>query len=59
MRWPALLLGAGAVVYTIGGLLIFALGPQSSLIQIFEVGRRGVRARIRPAGPGLGERRGR
>jgi hypothetical protein len=37
MRWPALLLGAGAVMYTIGGLLIFALGPHSPLIQIFEV----------------------
>jgi uncharacterized BrkB/YihY/UPF0761 family membrane protein len=37
MKWPALLLGAGAVVYTIGGLLIFALGPHSPLTQIFEV----------------------
>ncbi len=37
MRWPALLLGLGSVLYTMGGLLIFVLGPRSPLIQIFEV----------------------
>ncbi|WP_031158406.1 hypothetical protein [Streptosporangium roseum] len=37
MRWPALLLGAGAVLYTAGGLLIFVLGPHSPFVQIFEV----------------------
>jgi hypothetical protein len=36
-RWTGVLLGAGAVVYTVGGLLIFAIGPSSSLIQITEV----------------------
>lgn len=37
MRWPALLLGAGVVLYTVGSLMIYALGPTSPLIQIFEV----------------------
>lgn len=36
-RWSGLLLGLGAVIYTIGGLFIFALGPNARLIQIFEV----------------------
>lgn len=36
-RWPAALLGAGAVTYTIGGLLILPLGPLSPLIQPLEV----------------------
>jgi hypothetical protein len=36
-RWSGLLLGLGAVIYTIGGIFIFALGPNSRLIQIFEV----------------------
>jgi hypothetical protein len=36
-RTPTVLLGVGAVVYTIGGLLLFVLGPASPLIQIFEV----------------------
>lgn len=31
------LLGVGATVYTIGGLLIFAVGPESALIQPLEV----------------------
>jgi hypothetical protein len=35
--WPGILLGVGAVVYTIGGLAIFALGPHSPTIQILEV----------------------
>jgi hypothetical protein len=34
---PGLLIGAGALVYTIGGLLIFPLGPHSPLVQILEV----------------------
>jgi hypothetical protein len=36
-RWSGLLLGLGAVIYTIAGLFIFVLGPTSRLIQIFEV----------------------
>ena len=34
---PALLIGVGALVYTIGGVLIFPLGPHSPLVQILEV----------------------
>lgn len=37
MTWPGSLLGLGALVYTAGGLSIFAFGPQSPLIQILEV----------------------
>jgi hypothetical protein len=37
LPWAGALLGVGAVLYTIGGLLIFILGPQSPLIQILEV----------------------
>jgi hypothetical protein len=36
-RTPAVLVGVGAVVYTIGGLLLFVRGPASPLIQILEV----------------------
>jgi hypothetical protein len=36
-RWSGLLLGAGAVTYTVGGTLIFALGPHSPLVQPVEV----------------------
>ncbi|WP_433443031.1 hypothetical protein [Nonomuraea sp. CA-141351] len=36
-RWTGLLLGTGAVVYTVGGLLIFISGPRSPFIQILEV----------------------
>lgn len=36
-RWAGLLLGAGAVTYTIGGVLIFPLGPLSPLVQPLEV----------------------
>jgi hypothetical protein len=35
-HWPGLLLGVGAVIYWAGGLLIFAAGPRSPLIQILE-----------------------
>ena len=35
-KWTGLLLGIGAVVYTIGGLAIFALGPHSPAIQVLE-----------------------
>jgi hypothetical protein len=35
--WTGVLLGPGAVLYTSGGLAIFALGPQSPVIQILEV----------------------
>ncbi|MGH3978682.1 MAG: hypothetical protein ACRDRZ_06735 [Pseudonocardiaceae bacterium] len=35
--WTGLLLGVGALVYTAGGLAIFAFGPHSPLIQILEV----------------------
>lgn len=34
---PGLLVGAGAVIYTIGGLLIFAIEPSSPAIQAVEV----------------------
>lgn len=36
-RWTGALLGAGAVVYTVGGLLIFAISPSTPLIQVLEV----------------------
>jgi hypothetical protein len=35
--WAGVLLGLGALVYTSGGLAIFALGPRSPLIQALEV----------------------
>ena len=34
---PGVLLGAGAIAYTLGGLFIFTSGPRFGLIQIFEV----------------------
>lgn len=37
LRWAGLLAGVGALVYTIGGLLIFDLGPSSPLVQTLEV----------------------
>ncbi|TDW75895.1 hypothetical protein [Kribbella pratensis] len=37
LRLVGLLLGAGALAYTIGGLFIFTAGPKFGLIQIFEV----------------------
>lgn len=36
-KWPGLLLGVGAVLYVLGGLCIFALGPHSPLIQTLEI----------------------
>jgi hypothetical protein len=36
-KWPGLLLGVGAVLYVLGGLCIFALGPHSPLIRILEI----------------------
>ncbi|MFB4317822.1 hypothetical protein [Actinomadura sp. 21ATH] len=36
-RLPGLLLGAGALTYWAGGLLVFAAGPRSPFIQILEV----------------------
>ncbi|MFI9597741.1 hypothetical protein [Nonomuraea sp. NPDC052265] len=36
-RWCALLLGIGALIYWLGGLLIFAAGPRSPFVQILEV----------------------
>ncbi|WP_036508866.1 hypothetical protein [Nocardia aobensis] len=36
MLWGGLL-GVGALLYTIGGYLIFAIGPESTSIQVFEV----------------------
>ncbi len=36
-KWPGLLLGVGAVLYLLGGLCIFALGPQSPLIRTLEI----------------------
>jgi hypothetical protein len=36
-RTTGLLLGAGAVVYTIGGLAIFGLGPTSPAIEVLEI----------------------
>jgi len=35
--WIGLLLGAGAVIYTTGGLAIFALGPASPAIEVLEI----------------------
>ncbi|WP_153054492.1 hypothetical protein [Planomonospora sphaerica] len=37
-RWPGLLIGTGAIVYTIGGLTLFVTGPHSPVVQILEVG---------------------
>lgn len=37
LRLVGVLLGAGALAYTIGGLFIFTSGPRFGLIQIFEV----------------------
>jgi hypothetical protein len=37
LRWSGLLLGTGAVTYTVGGVLIFALGPHSPAVQPVEV----------------------
>lgn len=36
LRWPGRLLAGGAVTYTIGGALLFPLGPLSPLIQPLE-----------------------
>ncbi|MGI5238508.1 hypothetical protein [Dactylosporangium sp. CA-139066] len=36
-RWAGLLLAAGAVVYTTGGLAIFGLGPSSPAIEVLEI----------------------
>lgn len=36
-RWVGVLIGAGAVTYTLGGALIFPLGPHSSLVQPIEI----------------------
>ncbi|MEU7876014.1 hypothetical protein [Dactylosporangium sp. NPDC049140] len=36
-RLTGLLLGAGAVVYTVGGLAIFGLGPASPAVQVLEI----------------------
>ncbi|WP_426504468.1 hypothetical protein ACPPVO_43885 [Dactylosporangium sp. McL0621] len=36
-RSTGLLLGAGAVVYTVGGLAIFGLGPASPAIEVLEI----------------------
>jgi len=36
-RWPALLVGVGAVVYWSGAIPLFAVGPQSPVIQVLEV----------------------
>lgn len=37
LRWPGRLLAGGAVTYTVGGTLLFPLGPLSPLIQPLEV----------------------
>lgn len=37
MVWAGVLLGAGAAIYTVGGLAIFAAGPDSAVIQPLEV----------------------
>jgi hypothetical protein len=37
LRTTAVLLGVGAVAYTVGGLFIFTSGPRFGLIQLFEV----------------------
>ncbi|WP_331755745.1 hypothetical protein [Streptomyces sp. NBC_01643] len=37
MRIMGILLGFGAVTYVIGGLLVFVIGPHSTLVQIVEV----------------------
>lgn len=36
-RWIGFLIGAGAAIYTTGGLAIFALGPASPAIEILEI----------------------
>jgi hypothetical protein len=36
-KWPGLLIGTGAIVYTAGGLAIFAAGPHSPIVQVLEV----------------------
>jgi len=36
-RWPGLLVGVGAVVYWSAAIPLFAVGPQSPLIQLLEV----------------------
>ncbi|GAA4255965.1 hypothetical protein [Dactylosporangium darangshiense] len=36
-RWAGLLLAAGAVAYTLGGLAIFGLGPTSPAIEVLEI----------------------
>jgi hypothetical protein len=36
-RWAGLLLAAGAVLYTAGGLAIFGLGPASPAIEVLEI----------------------
>jgi hypothetical protein len=41
-RWTGLLLGAGAITYWAGGLLIFAVGPRTPLIQTLEVSGAGL-----------------
>lgn len=35
--WPGLLIGAGALIHTAGGLSLFIAGPHSPIIQILEV----------------------
>jgi hypothetical protein len=37
LRLAGILLGVGAIAYTLGGLFIFTSGPRFGLIQIFEV----------------------
>lgn len=37
LRLTGILLGAGAIAYTLGGLFIFTSGPRFGLIQLFEV----------------------
>ncbi len=36
-RWAGILLAIGAVTYWVGGLLIFAAGPEAAAIQVLEV----------------------
>jgi hypothetical protein len=36
-RWPGLLVGVGAVVYWSAAIPLFAVGPQSPLIQLLEI----------------------
>ncbi len=37
LTWTGLLLGVGAVLYTAGGLAIFALGATSPWVQVLEI----------------------